>query len=280
MPRPIWKGNISFGLVNVPVQLVSAARDHSIHFNLLSDDGQCRLRRKLYCPETKKEYDFSQTARGFEIAPDHYVIVEQEELDRLKPESGKTINIEDFVDLSEIDPIYYDRPYYLIPDARSEKAYELLKKAMLDSGRAAIARFVMRTKEYLAVLRPIGDHLGLETMRFSDEVIPTTELKSKPTTVELSQREIDIAHKLIDQMTSQFEPASYKDGFRERVKNLIDKKAKGKELVVATPADTKQGELIDLMDALKKSLKKQHGVKKNAANTKRTKASKQRKQTS
>ena len=139
MGRPLWRGAINFGLVNIPVELVTAVRPRDVHFHMLTKDGSCRLRRKLYCPETGKEYDFNQTARGIEIAPDEYALIEQREIDRLKPDKGRTIEIEQFVDLSAIDPIFFEKCYYLRPAEESYKAYRLLVEALHSAGKCAIA---------------------------------------------------------------------------------------------------------------------------------------------
>src|SRR5690606_39339020 len=145
----------SFGLVSVPVRLTTAVRDKDIHFHMLSPDGSCRLRRKLYCPDTGKEYDFKDTARGYEVAPDQYVLVDEKELEQIKPEKGNTIDIEDFVDLASVDPIYYARTYYLLPGEGGAKSYRLLVDAMTETGRAAVAHFTMRQKQHLTIIRPI-----------------------------------------------------------------------------------------------------------------------------
>src|SRR2546426_4331174 len=169
MSRAMWSGSITFGLVNVPIKLFPAVQDKDVHFHMLSKDGKCRLRRKLVCPETGKEYDFKETARGYEIAPDQYVIVHDEELRNLKPEAGRHIEITDFVDLEEIDPVYYNRPYWLAPDEKGAKAYQLLLNAMLETAKVGIAKFVMRGKEYLAAIRPREGALCLEIMNFAEE---------------------------------------------------------------------------------------------------------------
>lgn len=164
MPRAMWSGSISFGLVNVPVRMYTAVRDRGVHFHRLSPDGTCRLRNKLVCPDTGQEFDFKDTARGYEIAPGQYVIMRDEELENLKPEAGRSIDIRDFVDLADIDPVYYDNTYYLAPDERGAKGYQLLLEVMKKQQKVGIAKFVMREKEYLAAIRPYKNALVLETM--------------------------------------------------------------------------------------------------------------------
>lgn len=255
MARAIWSGSISFGLVNIPVKLYTAVKDRDVHFHMLSEDGSCRLRRKLVCPDTGKEYDFEKTAKGFEVAPDQYVIVTPEELEQLRPEKGRSIDIESFVAIDDIDPLYFDRPYYLVPDKNGSKPYRLLLEALSRSSKVAVARIVLRTKEYLAVVRPIGDALCLETLRYADEVVPASELGGIPEDFEVGDRELAMADQLIEHLTTDFDASAFKDEFRERVIQLIEAKASGEDLVVQEPRDTgAKGNVINLMEALKRSL--------------------------
>jgi DNA end-binding protein Ku len=262
MARAIWSGSISFGLVNIPVKLYTAVRDRDVHFHTLSSDGRCRLRRKLVCPDNGREYDFDKTAKGYEVAPDQYVIITQEELDQLRPESGRAIEIERFVALDDVDPMLFDRPYYLVPDKNGSKPYRLLLEALSQSRKVAVARIVMRTKEYLAVVRPIGDALCLETLRYADEVVPVTELSGIPEDFEVGERELAMADQLIEHLTSAFDPAEFRDDYRERVLQLIEAKASGQDLVVQEPSETgAKGNVINLMEALKRSLESVPEVK-------------------
>ncbi len=256
MARAMWSGSISFGLVNIPIKLHSALRDRSIHFHMLSKDGQCRLRRKLVCPETGKEYDFDDTARGYEIAPDQYVLVDDIELKALKPDAGRSIDILDFVDLADIDPIYYDRPYYLAPDERGGKGYQLLLQAMKSAKKVGIAKFVMRGKEYLAALRPMGDVLSLATMHFAEEIIPVAEQVDLPEAVAVNKKELDVAQRLIDALEAEFEPKKYKDDYRDKVQELLDRKAEGKEIITQASVEEDAPEVYNLMEALEKSLQR------------------------
>lgn len=269
MARPIWKGSISFGLVNVPVQLISAVRDQSVHFHLLTKDGHCRLRQKLYCPETKKEYSFSETSLGYEISPNNYVILDKAELASLKPESGDTIDIISFVNLDEIDPVYFDRAYYLQFDTKSGKSYQLLHRTMRDASKVAIAKFVMRQKGYLAVIRPLENILCLETMHFANEVTePNTVLPHSKTGRALhpavEAKELKIATQLLESMTDAFHPSKFKDEYSTQVLQLIDEKAKGHKVKKASKTKSKDGGVINIMDALKKSLSQKNRPKKSA----------------
>jgi DNA end-binding protein Ku len=272
MPRSLWTGSISFGLVNIPVRLSTAVRDKTISFNMLSPDGGCRLRRKLFCPETGEEYDFKDTARGYAIAPDQYVIIRDEELDSLKPDAGRTIDISDFIDLEQIDPIYFDRSYYLLPGEGGAKAYRLLMQAMEQSGRVAIAQFVMRQKQYLVAIRPIGGALMLHTVHYADEVTEAVELNDELPDAEVDDRELKVAKQLIEALHADFEPEKYKDEYREQVRELIESKAEGEDITTASTGEAEAAPpTFNLMDALKASLedkgpasKKKSGKRKKA----------------
>lgn len=259
MARSLWKGSIAFGLVNIPVQLETAVREKNVSFHMLTKDGGCRLRRKLYCPDTGEEFEYSDTARGIEVSKDHYVMVEDKEIEAIKPEKGRTIEIEQFVELDEIDPIYFDRVYYVTPAEGSAKAYKLLHEAMSASGRIGLARFVMRDRQNLAAIRVVGDGIVLHTLHYDDEVLkieetlPSTIAKAKP-----ASKELDVARQLIEAMTHELDLAKFKDDYREQLEVLIDKKRSGKK-TVAVADDHDESPLprtINLMDALKRSLAK------------------------
>jgi DNA end-binding protein Ku len=257
--RSIWSGSISFGLVNIPVKLFSAVKDKDVHFHMLHRVDGARVQQKLVCPADGKEVPRNEVVKGYEFAPDRYVTVQSEELEGLAPKASRTIEIQDFVNLVEIDPTYYDRPYYLAPDKHSEKAYHLLVEAMARSQKVALARFVMREKEYLAALRPDGSSgiLLLETMRFADEITPVREIESEAEIdgggPKVSDRELSVAQQLIDSLTSEFEPEKYRDDYRDRVLTLLDQKVKGEE-VVLPPAPEEPSRVIDLVSALEASL--------------------------
>jgi DNA end-binding protein Ku len=257
MARPIWKGSINFGLVNIPIQLETAVREKAVSFHLLSKDGSCRLRRKLYCPDTGKEFEYNDTARGIEVGKDEYVLIDDKEIDKLKPEKGRTIEIEQFVKLEEIDPIYFDRVYFVTPTEGSSKAYKLLHEAMAESGRIGIARFVMRERQNLAALRIMGEGIVLHTLHYADEVLsledalPGTIARAKP-----GAKELQIARQLIEAMTHKLDVSTFKDDYREQLETLIDAKKHGKKTVEVS--DDHDSDVlprtINLMDALKRSL--------------------------
>jgi DNA end-binding protein Ku len=254
MPRATWKGSIAFGLVNIPVGLFTATRDKGVHFHLVAPDGSCRLRRQLVCPETGRTYDFDQTARGIEIAPDQYVILEQEEIERLRPDAGQTIEIEDFVDLASIDPIYFEKSYWLAPREGGARPYRLLVEALEQAQKVGIARFVLRTKAHLAAVRVADGALALSTMHWADEVEPRANVVPE---VEgpVDARQLALAVNLIETLTRPFEPERYVDTHRQELLALIERKAAGGTVPMREEAEAPEpGEVVDLMDALKRSL--------------------------
>jgi DNA end-binding protein Ku len=255
MPRSIWSGAISFGLVNVPVKLYSAVSRKTVRFNQLNAETGNRIQQKRVDPETGEEVPFEQIVKGFELTKDRYVLVTPDELDALDPERTRTVDIEDFVDLADIDPIYYDHPYYLVPDKGAAKAYGLLLNAMEASGKVAIARVVLRSKEQLVAIRPAGELLMMETMIFHDEVVPHDDIDDLPDSKELkaSDRELKMAQQLIDSLSSEFEPERYHDEYREKVLELIERKASGEEIAVQPEAPA-PAKVPDLMAALEASL--------------------------
>jgi DNA end-binding protein Ku len=255
MPRSIWSGAISFGLVNVPIKLYSAVNRKTVRFNQLNKDTGNRIQQKRVDPDTGEEVTYDQIVKGYELTKDRYVVITPEELDALDPEKTRTIDIEDFVDLDEIDPVYYDHPYYLVPDKGAAKAYGLLLGAMKESEKVAIARVVIRSKEQLVAIRPSGDILMMETMLFHDEVVPSDDIEELPDAQEIkaSDRELKMAQQLIDSLSSAFEPERYHDEYREKVLELIERKASGEEIVVQ-PEAPQPARVPDLMAALEASL--------------------------
>src|SRR2546421_5693008 len=254
MPRSIWTGAISFGLVNVPVKLYSAVSKKTVRFHQLHATDGVRIQQKRVCPADGEEVSWDDLVKGYEISPGQYVVVTNEELDALDPEATHTVDIEDFVALDDIDPLYFDSSYYLVPDATGVKPYRLLLDAMNESGRVGIGRVVLRTKQYLCAVRPLGDALVLTTMNFADEVSPASELDGLPGPgAEPSSREMKVAKQLIDSLTAKFEPDKYNDTYREGVLELIEAKAQGQE-VVSEPPPEKTAPVVDLMSALEASL--------------------------
>jgi DNA end-binding protein Ku len=262
MPRAIWSGAISFGLVNIPVKLYSAVSRKTVRFHQIDSESGGRVRQKRVGPDGE-EVAYEQIVKGYEIGPDRYVTISPEELESLEPEKTRTIDIEDFVDLEEIDPIFYDHPYYLAPDTGAAKAYRLLVDAMQDSGKVAVARVVLRSKEHLVAIRPRSGILAMETMLFADEVISPDALDelSSDGEVQTSDRELTMAKQLIESLTSDFEPEKYRDEYRERVLDLIERKAQGETVVIETPAEA-PAKVPDLMAALEASIASAKGQSK------------------
>jgi DNA end-binding protein Ku len=256
MPRSMWSGAISFGLVNVPVKLYSAVSRKTVRFHQLNGKTGHRIAQKRVDSATNEEVSYEDIVKGYELTKEHYVVITPDELEALDPEKSRTIDIEDFVDLEQIDPIYYDHPYYLVPDKGAAKAYGLLLQAMQESDKVAVARVVLRSKEQLVAIRPApGGVLMMETMIFADEVVPTDEIDDLPAAKELkvSDREVKMAQQLIDSLSSDFEPDKYRDEYREKVLELIERKAAGEEIAVQ-PEAPEPKKVPDLMAALEASL--------------------------
>jgi DNA end-binding protein Ku len=258
MARSIWTGAISFGLVTVPVKLYSAVNRKTVRFHQLSGKSGVRISQRRVDPSTGDEVAYEDIVKGFELTPDRYVVIEPGELEALEPKKTKTIEIEDFVELSDIDPIFYDHPYYLAPGAGGAKPYRLLLDAMRESGRVAIARVVIRSKEQLVALRPMRDDhvLGMSTMLFADEIVDPDNIDEVEAIadVETTDRELDIAKQLIESLAGPFEPEKYRDEYRDEVLNLIERKAAGEEIAVQPAAEEEAEPVPDLMAALKASL--------------------------
>ncbi len=254
MARAIWSGAISFGLVNIPVKLYSAVNRKTVRFHQLDKEDGKRIKQKRVRPDSDEEVPYENLVKGYEIAPDRYVVVTPEELEGVEPKKTRTIQIEDFVGLDEIDPIYYDHPYYLAPGTGATKPYTLLLEAMKESDKVAIARVVIRSKEQLVAIRPVGDVLAMETMLFADEVVSPERMEELPDETEAaSKKELKMARELVDSLTGDFEPEKYKDEYRERVLELIERKAEGEEIVAEEP-DDEPVEVPDLMAALEASI--------------------------
>lgn len=254
MPRPIWSGSISFGLVNVPVKLVTATSPKDVRFHQLHGADGGRVNQKRVCSVDGEEVDYSEIVKGYEIRKGEYVIVEPDDLEGLSPEASRLIDIEEFVDLSDIDPLFFEHSYYMVPDGPAAKPYALLVEAMEGTGKAGIGRFVLRTKEYLTALRPRDGVLVLSTLLFADEVVGTTDLEVSTTKdTKPSKREVDMARQLVDTFSAEWDPKKYKDDYREKVLAMIEAKAEGQEVAVQEEAE-RPAPVVDLMAALEASL--------------------------
>jgi DNA end-binding protein Ku len=261
MPNAIWTGSISFGLVQVPVRLVGATKNLDVSFNQLEEGTGARIRYKKVSDATGEEVPPDRIKRGYEISKGRYVMIEPDELDVLRPKGSHAIEIEEFVDLDEIDPLYFEQPYYLVPDARGVKPYKLLVEAMREMNKVAIGRIIVRSKERLVAIRTVDDMLCIETMRYADEVLPRTNLVPDEDDVELTDRERAMARQLVESLASDdFRPEKYEDEYRKQVLDLIERKAAGEE-IVAEPVVEPPAKVLDLVAALEASLEKAQGAK-------------------
>jgi DNA end-binding protein Ku len=254
VPRTIWKGALSFGLVNIPVGLYPATSDKSIHFNQFEEGTADRIRYKKINERTGDEVPQDRIVRGFDLGGGEFVIVSDEELETAEPKKSRQIEISDFVEQSDIDPVYFRSSYYLAPEgAGADKAYALLRQAMAEAGRVAIATLVMRNKEYLVAIRPDVEALALHTMYFSDEVRSPERDLELPDADEVSDRELSMAQLLIESMESDWDPARYHDTHREKVEAVIEEKRQGHEIVIQAVEEA-PGKVVDLMEALNASI--------------------------
>jgi DNA end-binding protein Ku len=257
MPRAIWSGSISFGLVNVPVKMYSAIREKDLAFNQFQEGTDDRIRNKRVSEKTGREVPYEKIVKGYEMSKGHYVMIDPEELAAFEPEATKTIDIEDFVALEEIDPIYFERTYYLAPGEGegAKRAYVLLRDALESQDKVGIGRVVMRTKQYLAAVRPKDGTLALSTMLFHDEVVPVSDIPGIPDRrTKAPPEQMKLAAQIIDSLTRKWDPKSYTDTYRERVLEYIERKAEGEEVVVSEQAK-EEPKVVDLMAALEASLK-------------------------
>jgi DNA end-binding protein Ku len=256
MARAIWSGTISFGLLNVPVRLFSAVARRNIALREIRDSDSARIKHRRVAEGTDEEVPYENIIKAYELSPGQYVPLSKDELAALAPERTRAIDVQDFVDIEEIDPMYFDSPYYLGPAAGAEKAYSLLAKAMQASGKAAIARFVFRNKEHLSAIRASDGVLTLTTMRFADEVVPPSELDDAlpDKQPKVAKREQEMAEQLIDSLSTKFNPGDYRDEYREQLLALIEQKAEGKEIVAPEAEAPKATKAPDLMAALEESI--------------------------
>jgi DNA end-binding protein Ku len=258
MPRAIWSGSVSFGLVNVPVKLYSAVHHQNLAFHQFQEGTNARIRNKRVSEKTGKEVAYDDIVKGYEVKKGQYVMIDPAELAEFAPRATRTIDIEDFVSLDEIDPIYYDATYYLAPEDSegARKAYGLLLKAMEEQGKVAIGRLVMRSKQYLAAIRPLDGALAVSTMLFHDEVVAPSDVDAIPTgrsAPKAAPAEVKMAGQIIDSMSRDWDPKRYEDTYRVQVLDYLKKKAAGEEIVVEEEPE-EQAKVVDLMAALEASL--------------------------
>jgi DNA end-binding protein Ku len=265
----IWKGAISFGLVNIPVKMYAATEEKNIRFRLLHKECRTPVRMVRMCPTCGREVGADEIAKGFEYASGKFVIMEEEELAALAPEQNRSIEILDFVELKEIDPVYFDRTYYLGAQDQNNKAYALLREALRQTGKIGVAQVTIRSKLSLAVIRVYGDCLVMETIFYPDEVRDTAQVPFVPAGVELPEKELKMANQLIEQLTAPFDPEKYKDEYRQAVEEAVGKKMATEEVVEAPVRRPEK--VVDLMEALQASLEATR-TKRKKAPTKKKKA--------
>ncbi len=266
MPRAIWTGTISFGLVNVPVRLYTAVSRKAVRFNQLDSRTGSRIRLKKVSALDGEDVPNDAIVRGYEVSPDNYVVVTDDELAALDPEASRTIELADFVDLDEIDPIHFDGMYYLAPDPALAKSYALLAEAMTRANRAGIARFVMRGRQHLAAIRPVDGHLVLATLVYPDEIRDPAEIDEfeEIAQIELPEAELQMAEQLVESLSTDFEGERYTDSYREQVLDLIQRKADGQEVLTEVASAPTQP-VVDLMAALEKSVEEAKQARRDAA---------------
>jgi DNA end-binding protein Ku len=268
MARSVWTGTISFGLVSLPVKAFTAVRDHDVHFHQLQKGSGARIRNRKVAETTGKEVESDDIEMGFEIKKGKYVTFDKDELQELRPASTKAIEVTDFVDLDDIDPIYYERTYWLAPDGDpAKKAYQLLLTAMEERERVAIGTVVMRNKQYLVAVRPLDGALAMSTMRFADEVVPRSDIEDVPSRrSKPDAKTLKMATQLIDALTSDWTPKQYRDTFTDELRERIEAKDEGKEIVDEEPAEA-PGKVVDLMEALEASVNKAKGKRRKKSSS-------------
>ncbi len=256
MPATVWKGYLSFGLVSFPIRLFSAARPDPVRFHMLHKKDMSRIREVFYCAAEDKPVERDEIVKGYEYQKDRYIVIDQEDLDKITPRSATVMDIVQFVNGSEIDPIFFETSYYVAPEGDVRKPYSLLLQAMQQTGYDAVAKVVMHQREHIVILRPRENNIMLHTMYFMDELHQANEV-DVPKPENVGKKEIDMAKKLIDTLAAPFKPEQFKDEYKHNVETLIEKKRKGQKI---TPIrQPKTAPVIDLMQALQASLAKNKG---------------------
>lgn len=259
--RPVWSGSVSFGIVSIAVKMYPAIRDHALHFHQISRHDRKRIRYLKVAEGSADEVASEDIVKGFQIPNGSYVTFDPEELERIAAHKSRFIEIDAFVALAEIDPRHFNRPYYLLPaDDQAGKPYHLLVEALAHSDRVGIAQMVMHNKEYLVALRSIGGTLCLETLHFADEIVDPDDLPRARKNPAVGARELKMADQLISSLSSPFEPSAYRDNYLDRLRAAIQRKAKGKTLLLEAPeVEEEDGKVLDLMEALRRSVERSRG---------------------
>src|SRR5438270_6479864 len=270
MARAIWKGSISFGLVNIPIALYPATRSEELRFRLLRKSDLSPVNYKRVAEKDGKEVPWDQIVKGYEYEKGKYVVLKEEDFERIDLEATQTVDIQDFVDLDEIDPIFFYKPYYLEPQKGGDKAYALLRDTLKETRKVGIAKVIIKTREYLAGVKPEDGALVLELMHFADELVETSQL-SIPKKVEVGKRELQMAGALVESMSAKWDPEKYKDDYREKLMEVIEEKveAGGKEIEEKPKKAPKPTKVIDLVKVLQQSLEQTGKTKSKPKSTKR-----------
>lgn len=251
MASTVWKGYITFGLLSVPVRLFAAARSERISFNQLHKECKSRIRQWLYCPACDRKVEREEIVKGYEYEKDRYVLIDEDDLEKIAPESARTMEILEFVKAQEIPSLFFDTSYYVVPEEPGRKAYHLLVETMRASGYAALAKVAMHQREHLVIMQPHGNGLTLHTMYYAEEVRQVAEY-GQPSEVEVKPQEVELAKRLVETLAAPFEPSKYRDEYQHRVREMLETKRQGLEV---TPAPAPHlAPVVDLMDALQKSL--------------------------
>jgi DNA end-binding protein Ku len=251
----MWKGSISFGLVNVPVRMFAATESKDVKFRYLHKECKTPIQYKRTCPHCDKTVEWDDIVRGFEYAPNQFVVLDEEDLESVKKKRSQTIDIVDFVELSEIDPVYFDKTYYLAPESSGLKAYRLLERAMAETSKIAIARTVLRNAETLACVRVHNGVVMMETLFWPDEVRPTDELPNIHNEAAVTDQELKMAVTLVEQLATSFQPEKYVDEHRTELMRMIEQKVANQEVTAAPAPERKQNNIVDLMQALEESIR-------------------------
>ncbi len=273
MPKSIWNGTITFGMVNVPIKLYSATESKSIHFREVHAADGAAVEHRRICPKEEREVPFKEIVKGYEVSAGKYVVLTKEEIKAAAGDRGKVVHIEEFVDAAQIDPIFFEKTYY-VGSRDHQDAYRLLHEALRRSGRAGIGRFSFHDREYLTALRALDDVIALHTLRFHDEVVAGSEVAPEGAGRSPSKREIEMANRLVDSLGEGFEPERYEDTYREAVLDLIKRKAAGKEIDLVEQEEPAHGD--DLAAALEASLGKPDGRKRSSGRSSGSRKSKAR----
>jgi DNA end-binding protein Ku len=252
MATSVWKGYLTFGLISIPIRLFSAARSERVSLNQLHNVCKTRIRMPLFCPHCERQVERSEIVKGYEYDKDQYVLFSEDELDKIEPQSARSMEILEFVKIDEIDPLYFDASYYVTPEDEGKKAYQLLLSAMEESGYAAIAKLTMHQREHIVVVRPRAKGMTLHTMFYTNEIRQVAEYGRTDSSVQPKEQEKKLAEQLIESLAAKFEPEKYKDQYQESMDGLIEAKRQGHE--VAAAQHPKLAPVIDLMEALKKSI--------------------------